>query len=79
MVQVHPMFKPSLFGWYTGDRMLPTPLEVDNKIEYIVNKIVWHRGRPRQCYYLVRWAGYNESKDMWLPESEIGNVPDVPN
>ena len=27
--------------------MLPAPLEVDNKIEYIVKKIVQHRGRPR--------------------------------
>ena len=43
--------------------MLPALLEVNNKTEYIVNKIVWHRGRPRHYYYLVCWAEYDESED----------------
>ena len=57
--------------------MIPAPLEVNDKTEYVIDKIVWHRSRPRHYSYLVCWAGYNESKDMWLPESELGNVPDV--
>ena len=57
--------------------MLPVLVAIDNKTEYIVNHIVWHRGRPRHYQYLVRWAGYDESEDMWLPESELGNAPEV--
>ena len=57
--------------------MLPAPVAIDDKMEYIVDRIVRHRGRPRHYQYLVRWAGYDESKDMLLPESELGNAPEV--
>ena len=47
MLRVHPVFNVSLPWWYTGDRMLSAPLEVDNKTAYIVNSILWHQGRHR--------------------------------
>ena len=47
MLRVHPVFNVSLLRWYTGDRMLPAPLEVDNKTKYVVNSIVRHCSRPR--------------------------------
>ena len=46
-LRVHPVFNVSLLQWYTGDRMLPALLEVDDKTEYVVDSIVWHQGRPR--------------------------------
>ena len=64
VLQVHPVFNVLLLQWYMGDRMLPAPLEVNDKTENIVDSIVRHRGRPRHCLYLVHWTGYNESKDM---------------
>ena len=60
-----------------GDRILPAPLAIDDKTEYIVNSIVRHCGRPRHYQYLVHWVGYDESEDKWLPESELGNKPEV--
>ena len=27
--------------------------------------------RGRQHEYLARWAGHDNSEDMWLPESEL--------
>ena len=59
--------------------MLSALLEVNDKTEYIINKIVRHRGRSRHYYYLVHWVQYNESKDMWLLESELSSAPDVLN
>ena len=46
-LRVHPVFNVSLLWQYTGDRMLPAPLAVDEKTECIVDSIVWHHGRPR--------------------------------
>ena len=46
-LRIHPVFNVLLLWWYTGDRMLPALLEVNNEIEYIINSIVWHWGRPR--------------------------------
>ena len=57
--------------------MLLAPVAIDDKTEYVVDHIVCHQGRPRHYQYLVRWVGYNESKDMWLPEAELGNAPEV--
>ena len=76
-LRVHPVFNVSLLRRYTGDRMLPTPVAIDDETEYVVDRIVRHQGRPRHYQYLVRWAGYDESEDMWLPESELGNAPEI--
>ena len=76
-LRVHLVFNVSLLRPNMGDRMLPAPVAIDDETEYIVNRIVRHQGRPRRYQYLVRWAGYDESEDMWLPESELGNAPEV--
>ena len=47
VLRVYPVFNILLLHQYMGGRMLPALLEVENKTEYIVNKIVLHRGRPR--------------------------------
>ena len=39
-LQIYPVL-----WWYTGDRMLPAPLEVNDKTEYIVDSILWHCSR----------------------------------
>ena len=39
-LRVHPVFNVSLLWQYTGDRMLPEPLAVNDKMEYIVDSIV---------------------------------------
>ena len=60
-----------------GDKMLPALVAIDDEMEYVIDRIVCHRGRPRHYQYLVRWAGYDESEDIWLPESELSNAPEV--
>ena len=47
MLRVHPVFNVSLLWQYMGDRMLPAPLAINDKTEYIVDSIVRHCGRPR--------------------------------
>ena len=77
VLQVHSVFNVLLPWQYTGHRMLPALLEVSNNSEYVVDSIIQHQGRSRHYLYLVHRVGYDESEDMWLPESELGNAPDV--
>ena len=61
-LRVHPVFNVSLLRRYTGDRMLPAPVAIDDKIEYVVDRIVRHRGRPKHYQYLVRGRGMTRAK-----------------
>ena len=47
MLRVLPVFNVLLLWQYTGDRMLPVPLAVNDQTEYVVDSIVQHHGRPR--------------------------------
>ena len=43
-----------------------------------VESIIAHTGDPERkstMDFLVRWAGYDESEDLWLPWSELRLVP----
>jgi hypothetical protein len=39
--------------------------------EYHIEKIVDERKRGCGYQYLVRWAGYPEGDDLWLPQREL--------
>ena len=47
MLRMHPVLNVSLLRQYMGNRMLPAPLAINNKTEYIIDSIVWHHSRPR--------------------------------
>jgi hypothetical protein len=52
------------------------PLEVAarDRGEYIIDKIIDHSGTPSRKYsmdFLVRWLGYDESEDLWVPFKSI--------
>jgi predicted aspartyl protease len=54
----------------------PPPGPVDaSDAQFIVEKIVSHRRRGRGYQYLVRWKGYDDSQDQWLPTHDIN--PDI--
>ena len=69
------MFHVSLLKQYEagGDSVIPPePIVIDGDTEFEVERIFGHRQRHGcQREYLVRWAGYDSSADMWLPESEL--------
>ena len=43
----------------------------DGLEEYHIEKIVDERKRGRGYQYLVRWSGYSENDDLWLPQREL--------
>ena len=78
---VHNVFHISLLRLYRtgGDGVsLPEPIVVDGAAEFEVERILVHRDH-RGCArkYLVRWAGHDSSKDLWLTEPDLQNAPAV--
>ena len=56
------------------DERTPPPAHVaatDSFDEFVVEKVIQMRGNPRgrkdQIEFKVRWAGYGEADDTWIP------------
>ena len=53
----------------------PPPDLIDGNEEYEVEVILTHRTyNNRQTHYLVKWKGYDSSKNTWEPESNLLNT-----
>ena len=73
-MKVYPVFSVSLLCKYQGEYKPPGPIIVDRETEYEVENIVNHRGNSKCRQYLVRWLGYDESKDCWMEAKELTNA-----
>src|SRR6266404_2760981 len=81
---IHPVFHADLLTPYKETefhgRNLERPLPdlVNGEEEYEVERVLDSRrfGRGQQVQYLVRWKGYPESDDQWIPGSDL-NAPEL--
>jgi hypothetical protein len=48
---------------YAGQGMSPDSFEVE--------KVLAHRGKSGDRSYLIRWKGWDESHDSWVPQKDI--------
>jgi hypothetical protein len=56
--------------YYDPEEVDPLQIALKDKEQYVVQKIVAHRGvwsQKTQMSFKVRWAGYDESQDTWEP------------
>jgi hypothetical protein len=59
-------------------RVDPLTIAAKDYEEFEIEHIVTHSGNPKRksdMDFQVRWLGYDESEDSWLPWSEVRNVP----
>ena len=73
-LKIHPVINISLVKHYQGSQLLPAPVEVEGQEEYELDSIVSHRKVKNRMQYLVKWKGYDDSENMWLPESRLGHA-----
>ena len=84
-VRLHPVFNVSQLRPYRdpsarfpGRVTEPQPpIVVDGEEDYEVEAILGHRDRRRRREYLVKWVGYPDLDNTWVPASNLGNAPDV--
>ena len=76
---IHPVFHIDLLTPYRetithgANYQRPPPDLVDNEEEYEVETILDSRlfGRRKRLQYLVKWAGYPDSDNMWVDKDDI--------
>ena len=72
---LHPYISPSRIR----SRPLPTRPgpEIPSTNAYLVSQILSSRIHRRRLQYLVRWAGYTQEDDSWVPHSEFHQDDDL--
>ena len=58
---------------YGENYLQPPPELIDGEEEYEVEEIVNHhiKGQNKKLQYLVKWKGYQSSKNSWVNESDL--------
>ena len=82
-MKLHHVFRVSLLEPYKesaipGRIQQPLPcIEVENHIEYEVEKILDSRRRWGQLEYFVHWLDYDINERTWEPAENLANVPQM--
>ena len=69
------LFKETSFHGTTDTR--PPPDLIEGEREYEVEVILAHRNYRRKLQYLVKWKGYDTSKNTWEPEDHLTHMEEL--
>jgi len=78
-VRIYPVVNVSRICRYRdqvkGQKVMPPPpVEIQEEMEYEVEKILSKRKRYGKVEYLVQWKGYTAEEDTWEKEGNLGNA-----
>jgi len=81
-VRIHPVVNVSRIHRYRdqvkGQKVTPPlPVEIQEEMEYEVEKILSKRKRYGKVEYLVQWKGYMAEEDTWEKEGNLGNAQEA--
>ena len=60
-----------------GTVPLPPSIEVNGEEEYEVKKILDSRVRHRKLQYLIKWLGYPDLDNEWVPEGHLAGLKEL--
>jgi len=71
-LEVLPFVESDLLLFPSQKFLEPVPIVTeDGEEEFFIEKILDARRRGRGYQYLIRWRGYGQEHDRWLPGSEL--------
>jgi hypothetical protein len=77
-LRIHPVFHVSLLELHRADsnreQEPPQPLEVDGEEYWEVEKILSSRIHRKKLQYLVKWLGFSDAHNQWLPAAELAHI-----
>ena len=85
-LKIHPVFhvsrlkvykEPTSFDPKRRTFLRPPPIIVEHEEEYEIEKIIDKRTFRRQVQYLVKWLGYPDSDNTWIPLSELQHAQEA--
>jgi len=85
-VSLAKLYQPGDPQRFPGRRQAPAPdpIIVENEAEWIIESLLEERTRrgrgrnsPAVHEFLVKWEGWDDSHNLWLPESELGNAKEL--
>jgi hypothetical protein len=56
---------------------LPLPEIVDNEEEWEVEEILEKKKRAGKIWYLIKWVGYPEEYNEWVPKDNMANAEEL--
>lgn len=77
--KIHPVFHVSYLEPYQrreGDDDIPSmppPELINDEEEWEVEEVLGRKTRKGEIFYKVKWVGYPEDYNQWLPEENMGN------
>ena len=76
---IHPVFHVSLLEPYVqrAGETTPEPVDVESEPEWEVEKVLQKRQRKSGVQYLVKWQGFSDAENQWLPVSELTHCKDL--
>ena len=84
--RIHPVFHAALLTPFNETAEhgpsfpQPPPDIIEGEEEYEIEAIIAHRGNNQRRQYLVKWVGYPDSENQWLPTRELSrNAADLLN
>ena len=76
-MRIHPVFHISLLEPAPKNAKMQTDIEVEpDEGEYEVEEILDRRVKGRQEEYLIKWKGYDDSKNTWESRKHLRNCPE---
>ena len=82
-MHIHNVFNVTLLSAFIPDEIEgrtqepPPPVTVGEEEEFEVSQVLDSGSVRGKLHYLVRWKGYSQSEDEWLPADRLENAKDA--